>query len=497
VWVAVVIGSLLASGLAPVAAEDQLSEAFVKAAERIAPSVVAIRVTKTEQVSAPSFEFFEPPELRRFFREYRFRFPSPPSEEPEGEEGLQERRGPRRLDPFDRWRDRTEPVPVPQQGVGSGVILTQDGHIVTNSHVVKDAEKIEVLFYDGETAEAKLVGTDPNSDLAVIKVDTERELTAARFADSQRLRVGQWVLAIGSPFGLTHSVSAGIISGLQRNVGAIRRRFAYESFIQTDADINQGSSGGALVNLDGEVVGICVAIASENFMGVAPYPGTGFAIPADRVRDVTRQLIDRGKVVRGFLGVVLRVLDRAEASRRGLEVKEAVVVVEVLPNSPADQAGFEAKDVILRYQGEGVTGLDEFRSRVAATKPGTETELTVLRGDQEVTLKVTIGEQPEPVTAAEAPVSSDWGLQLQTLTDDLAEQMDCQGLSGALVTDVQPGSPADEAGLEPGDLILEVSREAAASAEACAQALSQAGDKALVRVRQASGETLYKTLTKR
>ncbi|MCK4300397.1 MAG: trypsin-like peptidase domain-containing protein, partial [Planctomycetes bacterium] len=300
VWVAVVVGSLLGSGLWPVAAEDELSEGFVKAAERIAPSVVAIRVTKKEQVSPPGFQFFGPPELRRFFRQYRF--PSPPSKEPEGEQGMQERRRSRRLDPFNRWPDGAEPVPVPRQGMGSGVILTQDGHIVTNGHVVKDAQKIEVLFLDGESAEAQLVGTDPKSDLAVIKVDTDRELTPARLASSDHLRVGQWVLAVGSPFGLTHSVSAGIISGLQRNVGAIRRRFAYEGFIQTDADINQGSSGGPLVNLEGEVVGICIAIASDNNLGFTPYPGTGFAIPANRVRDVTRQLIDRGKVVRGFLG---------------------------------------------------------------------------------------------------------------------------------------------------------------------------------------------------
>jgi len=369
VWVAVVVGSLLGSGPVPVAAEDELSEAFVKAAERIAPSVVAIRVTKKEQASPPGSQFFGPPELRRFFRQYRFRFPSSPSEEPEGEQGMQERRRSRRLDPFNRWPDGAEPVPVPRQGMGSGVILTQNGHIVTNGHVVKDAQRIEVLFLDGESAEAQLVGTDPKSDLAVIKVDTDRELTPARLASSDHLRVGQWVLAVGSPFGLTHSVSAGIISGLQRNV--------------------------------------------------------------------------------------------------------------------------------VRYQGEGVADLDEFRSRVASTKPDTEVELTVLRGDQEVTLKVTIGEQPEPATVTEASVSSDWGLQLQTLTEELAEQMDCQGLSGALVTDVHPGSPAAEAGLEPGDLIMEVSKKAVTSAEACAQTLAEAGDKALVRVKKASGESLYKTLTKR
>lgn len=492
VWVAVVVGSLLGSGPVPVAAEDELSEAFVKAAERIAPSVVAIRVTKKEQVSPPGLQFFGPPELRRFFRQYRF--PSPPSEEPQGEQGMQERRRSRRLDPFNRWPDGAEPVPVPRQAVGSGVILTQDGHIVTNGHVVKDAEKIEVLFLDGESAEAQLVGTDPKSDLAVIKVDTDRELVPARLASSDHLRVGQWVLAVGSPFGLTHSVSAGIISGLQRNVGAIRRRFAYESFIQTDADINQGSSGGALVNLEGEVVGICIAIASDNNLGFTPYPGTGFAIPADRVRDVTRQLIDRGKVVRGFLGVALRVLDPAMARRRGLDVKEAVIVAEVLPNSPAERAGLQAQDVVLRYQGEGVTGLDEFRSRVASTKPDTEVELTVLRGDQELTLKVTIAEQPEPATVAEASVSSDWGLQLQTLTEDLGQHMGYGGLRGALVTEVRPGSAAAEADLEHSDLILEVAKKPVASAEECVKALSEAGDTVLLRVKKRSGEALYKTL---
>jgi len=490
-WMALLVCLLVGIWWTPVAVGDDLSEAFIKAAERIRPSVVFIQVTKKEQAGPSVFRRFEMPDspelpegLRRFFRRSE-----PPQGLPEGTVP-ESRRGNR-----PRFRQRGLPQ-IARLAVGSGVIYSEKGYIITNNHVAKDAEKIEVVLQDGDTVEAHLVASDPNSDLAVIKVDTDHELTPAHFADTDDLRIGQWVLAVGSPFGLTHSVSAGIISGLGRNVGAIHERFAYEGFIQTDADINKGSSGGALVDLDGEVIGICVAIASENNMGFTPYPGTGFAIPADRVIDVAQQLIDRGKVVRGYLGVALRTMEPAQARSLGLKVKEAVHIIEVLPDSPAAAAGVQPDDLVVRYQGEKVIDLDDFRSRVADTKPGTEAELVVLRDGKEVTLKITIGEQPEPVKVAEESVSSDWGLQLQTLTKDLAEQMGYAGLTGAVITDVEPDSPADKAELEPGDLILEVAKKPVTSAEGCAKALSEAGDKALVRVKKPSGEAVYRTLTR-
>jgi serine protease Do len=474
-------------------AEDKFSDAFVKAAERARDSVVAISVTREAPAEGPEFRFFVPvpegvptpelpEELRQFFRQW----PLEPPSEPGQDLPVQPRR---------RLRQRAPPT-VPQQGLGSGVIYSAEGLIVTNNHVASGAKTIEVIFPDGESVEAKLVASDPKSDLALVKVETERELTPARFADSDTLRVGQWVLAVGSPFGLTGSVSAGIISGLDRNVGAIRQQFAYEDFIQTDAGINQGSSGGALVNLDGEVVGICIAIASEANFGLTPFPGTGFAVPANRVKNVVEQLVEHGKVVRGYLGVRLTVLPRAQARQRGIETKEAVVVMELLPSGPAAEAGLQAQDVILRYQGKKVAGMDDFRSRVAATAPQTKVELTVLRGDKEVTLTATVGEQPEQVTLGGAAVTSDLGLQLQTLTPELAEQMGYTGMRGALVSDVQPDSPAAKAELEAGDLILEVAKKPVASAEECVKALSEAEGKLLVRVKKPSGETVFKTITK-
>lgn len=489
------VGALLPAVAGFTEATDDFSEAFIQAAEEVRPSVVTIRVTRKVK-ALTEFRFSWPPgkeplplpqlpeELRRFFRRGL-----PPSEEPDTDPSPPTPGKP------PRFRGRG-PFKRPHRGVGSGIIYDRKGHIVTNHHVVKGAEKIEVIFHDGETVEARVVAADPKSDIAVIKVETDHPLKPARFADSDSLRIGQWVLAVGSPFGLTQSVSAGIISGLGRNVGAIRGQFTYEHFIQTDADINQGSSGGPLVNLDGEVVGLCIAIASENNLGFTPYPGTGFAIPANRVREVAQALIERGKVIRGYLGVALRVLERAEARRRGLKVKEAVVVDDVLPGSPAERAGMRAGDVIIRYRGEEVTDLDEFRFRVARTAPGTEAEVVVLRGDEEVTLTVTVGEQPEPVSVAAGSVPGEFGLQLQTLTEDLAQQMGYGGLHGALITEVQPGSPADSADLEPGDLILEVAKKPVTSAEECASALAEAGDTVLIRVKKPSGETLYKTLKK-
>jgi serine protease Do len=243
-------------------------------------------------------------------------------------------------------------------------------------------------------------------------------------------------------------------------------------------------------------VGICIAIASEVNFGLTPYPGTGFAVPANRVRNVVDQLIQHGKVVRGYLGVRLSVLPAAEGHRRAIEAKEAVVVTEVLAGAPAAQAGLQAQDVILRYDGKSVADMNDFRSRVAATAPASKVEVTVLRGDKEVTLTATVGEQPEQVSLGEAAVTSDLGLQLQTLTPDVAEQMGYSGLSGVLVSNVEPDSPAAKAELEAGDLILEVAKKPVASAEECAKALSEAEGKVLVRVKKPSGETVYKTITK-
>jgi serine protease Do len=515
--VAVLVGSALASGHRPLLAQDKFSDAFIKAAERVQPSVVAIVVTREASPEGLEYRFLLPapegtpaPELpedmRQFFR-YRFFGPAPegaplpesPEEwrqffrqqqiEPPSDSGQAQPVQPR------RQRQRV-PRAVPQQGLGSGVIYSATGYILTNNHVVGGARKMEVVFPDGDSTEAQLVGADPKSDLAVVKVETSRALTPARFGNSDKLRVGQWVLAVGSPFGLTESVSAGIISGLGRDIGAIRQPFAYENFIQTDANINQGSSGGALVNLDGEVVGICIAIASEVNFGLTPYPGTGFAVPSNRVKSVVDQLIEHGKVVRGYLGVVLGVLPPTEARQRKIEGRETVVVARVFPDTPAAQAGLQPQDVILRYQGEKVADMNDFRSRVAATAPGTKVELTVERGDKEVTITATMGEQPEQVGVARAAPASTLGLQLQTLTADIADEMGYKGLTGALVTDVAPDSPAAKAGLEAGDLILEVAKKPVASAEECVKALSEAEGKLLVRVKKPSGETVYQTITK-
>jgi len=273
-----------------------------------------------------------------------------------------------------------------QRGQGSGFIISKDGYILINNHVVGDADLIKVKLSDGREFKAKVIGTDPQSDVAVIKIDATN-LPVLRLGDSDKLEVGEWVIAIGNPFGLSQTVTVGVVSAKGRSRIGIND---YEDFIQTDAAINPGNSGGPLVNIHGEAVGMNTAIFSRS----GGYMGIGFAIPINMAKAIKDQLLKKGKVTRGWLGVVIQDIDEELAKSFGLEKTEGVLIAEVSEGSPAEKAGLKQGDIILRLNGKKVDDLGELRNKIALTAPGTKVKLEVLRENKRRTIQVTIGEQP-------------------------------------------------------------------------------------------------------
>ena len=388
-----------------------LSLAFQSAAEAIAPSVV--NITATQRVAR--------------------------------------RGGARRGDPFDLFENpfgwlNPQPDEAPdnrffeRRGQASGVVARADGYILTNNHVVAGADEVRVTLSSGRQYTAEVVGTDRETDLAVIRIDAGR-LTPARFGDSSELQVGQWVIAVGTPFGLDQTVTAGIISAKGRaNLGIA----SYENFIQTDAAINPGNSGGPLVNLRGEVIGLNTAIITRT----GGYQGIGFATPSNMARRVMDAILDEGRVVRGWLGVFIQSLDEDLAESFGFEGTEGVLVSDVTPDGPADEAGLEAGDIVVELDGRRTTTQHELRNRIAAIRPGKRVELGVFRDGEERTVRVRLGERPPFEELA-------FGVTVLTLTEALAEQLGARTRRGVVVTAVRPRSPADRVGLELGDIILE------------------------------------------
>jgi serine protease Do len=318
---------------------------------------------------------------------------------------------------------------------------------------VGKADEISVKLADGRDFEASLIGADPDSDVAVIKIDAE-DLSYLELADSDALEVGEWVIAIGNPFGLSHTVTAGIVSAKGRsNVGLT----TYEDFIQTDAAVNPGNSGGPLLNLDGKVVGINTAIISRSGGNM----GIGLAIPINMAHSIYSQLIDGGRVERGFLGVTIQDLTPQLAERFGLEDSKGVLIPEVIEESAADRAGLKHNDIIVEFQGEPVEKADAFRNKVAMLKPGTEVEVVVLRDRGKKSFKVELGERPAGgiLMPGSSKLLESTGLTVQNLDDEIARRLGYEGLSGVVVTNVEPASPADKAEIRPGTLIMEVNRQ--------------------------------------
>ena len=427
----------------------QTGKAFASVARAVSPSVVYIQVegagvaTSIREFSSPFGEGspFGDDFFKRFFGDRFQGLPKIPKQDTPGGEGR-------------------------AIGQGSGfAFAAKDGlfsdktYILTNNHVVEDAEKIRVKFQDGREFDAEITGRDPQSDLAVIEIKASG-LPALSWGDSSRLEVGEWVVAIGSPFGLSQTLTVGVVSAKGRTSVGIND---YEDFIQTDAAINPGNSGGPLVNLDGEVVGINTAIFSRS----GGYMGVGFAIPSDLARTIANQLIEHGEVTRGYLGIVIQQLTPDLAESFDIESGKGILVAQVTKDSPADRAGLLQGDVIVDFQGEPVKDVGSFRNRVSLTPPGSTQPLVVLRDGKSKTLEVVIGKLTKDKLIAQSPAQSadEIGLKVQTLTPELAQQFDAKPGEGVVVTQVRPGSIAAMAGIETGAVILQVNREAVSSAE--------------------------------
>ncbi len=409
----------------------QTGQAFRSVAKNVSPAVVFIKAEK-EVSNQGTTEFYSPfggPFDDEFFRRF---FGAPPQFQ----------------QPYQAPKKHRQEV-----GQGSGFLITPDGYILTNNHVAGEADKVSVQLLDGREYQAKIIGNDPGSDLAVIKID-ETDLPFLRFGDSETLEVGDWVLAVGNPFGLSHTLTAGVVSAKGRSGIGLND---YEDFIQTDAAINPGNSGGPLVNLDGEVVGINTAIFSRS----GGYMGIGFAIPVNMAKQIKSQLIEDGEVKRGRLGVYIQDLTKDLADSFGLDEVEGILVTQVIEASPAEDAGLKQGDVILRIDGEKVDKVANFRNRIALTAPETKIRLTILRDGERREVKVKVGQLN---TADSDPTgkSSDLptlGLSLQSLTPELAQRFGYNDQHGVLVAAVESGSLAERAGISRGSLIQEVNRK--------------------------------------
>ena len=416
----------------PLPASAQPNFTFHPVVEKVAPSVVNIYSTKTVRQLPIWGPFMEDPFFRRFF-------------------GI----------PDDLPRERRE------RSLGSGVIVSEDGYILTANHVVEGADEIRVALPDGKTEyEARIVGTDPRTDVAVIKVEA-RDLPAITIADSDKLRVGDVVLAIGNPFGVGQTVTMGIVSAKSRSGLGLD----YEDFIQTDAPINPGNSGGALVDVAGRLVGINTAIISRSGGNL----GIGFAIPSNLARYVMERLIEDGKVTRGYLGVYIQPITPELARQFDLKDTSGALVADVIDGSPAEDAGLKAGDVILEFDGRKVQDDRHLRLMAAQTRPGTEVRLRILRDGRETSLRVKLGEMPQEGGLARAgrgglrrgpqadPLD---GVVVDDLTPRNRQMFGIPShVRGALVVEVDPESPAAQQGLRPGDVILEINRRRVTNAD--------------------------------
>ncbi len=324
--------------------------------------------------------------------------------------------------------------PFRKGDLGSGFVIDADGYILTNNHVIMNAEEIMVRLSDGRKFEANVIGKDPKTDIALIKIDADESLTTVSLGDSDELQVGEWILAIGNPFGLDRTVTAGIVSAKGRIIGA----GLYDNFIQTDASINPGNSGGPLINMQGQVVGVNTAIFSRSGGNV----GIGFAIPINLVKDLLPELKSKGKVVRGWLGVAIQRLTPALAESLGLEQRRGALVASIGADSPADRAGMKAGDVIIEFDNQKIEDSDDLPLVVARTPVGKHVQVKVIRDKEQISLAVPVGELKEEETIASADEKNDLGLTIQNVTPQIAESLDLGRAEGVVVRSVVPGSAA-------------------------------------------------------
>ncbi len=433
----------------------QLSTAFRAAADEVLPAVVMIKNIPKVAESSPR------PEMRQFGGEM---WPSPFGDLMPNNPELR------------RFFEEVPSFPGPQgraAGIGSGVIIDPSGVILTNRHVVEGGGEIAVRLLDGREFTATDVKSDPKTDIAVIRIQGAKDLKAARLGDSDEVAVGDWVLALGQPFGLEGTVTAGIVSAKGRGIGITDR----ENFIQTDAAINPGNSGGPLVNLDGEVIGINTAISSRS----GGYQGVGFAVPVNLANWVSRELIEHGVVRRAYLGVAIQPVTHQLAEQFNVETNKGVLVANVQEGTPAAKAGLKAGDVIVSFDGTAVSNPAELQGLVEKAKVGQKQKLSIIRDGKPLSLDVTCLEMPQEYglsrssksesTTPEQSQFDKLGLAVEELTADVAEQLGVKADRGVVITAVEPGSIADLAGLRPGLVISEVNRKAVNSVNELREAL--------------------------
>ena len=448
----------VASANPPVAAGDvSFANGFSAIAAKDLPSVVNIASSKVVRTQGANglAPFFNDPFFRQFFGQ-KFQVP----------------------------RKELE------RSLGSGVIVNPDGYILTNNHVISGASEIKVTLADKREFPAKVIGTDPQSDLAVIKIEASK-LPVMVLGDSHTVRVGDFALAFGSPFGLSQTVTMGIISAKGRGNLGIED---YEDFIQTDAAINPGNSGGALVNVNGELIGINTAILSG---GGGGNEGVGFAIPINMARQVMEQILKHGKVIRGYIGAYIQNVTPEIARAFNLPKTSGALISQVEPNSPASKAGLERGDVVTELNGEPVTDPSEFRMKIAMMRPGTEVHLKVMRNGAQHDIPVVLGELPPQGEKASAgqgagPSQALQGVTVDTLTPEIARQLGLPpNTQGVVVDDVGVGSPAEEAGLRHGDVIQQVDRKPVHNVREFNQMVSQLGKQPVLLLVDRGGNTLY------
>src|SRR5215470_16545182 len=419
----------------PAATAALPTNGFTEVAKAVTPAVVNITTIMTEKMADGRSM---PDELRDRMEEF-FGGPNGPF-------------GPRGF----RGPQTPEPRGHRGGGQGSGVIVSPDGYVLTNNHVIDGAREVTVTLPDKREFQGKIVGTDPKTDLAVVKIEGQNLPTVA-WGDASKLQVGEYVLAVGNPFGLNSTVTLGIVSALGRGRMGITQ---YEDFIQTDAAINPGNSGGALVNTKGELVGINTAIFSQS----GGYQGVGFAVPTSMSKPIYESLIKTGKVVRGFLGIGIQDLNQELAKSFGIKDAKGALVSDVKEDGPADQGGLKQGDVIISYQGSPVEEAVALQRMVTRTPVGTKVSVTVMRDGHEKELMITIGEQPDTTKTAKAESGEkDYafaGVAVQDLDKEQAKELGIKGKAqGVVVTSVEPDSGADRAGLLPGDVIREINRQ--------------------------------------
>ena len=421
----VMVGLLLATGVPAATAAKRapvrmVPQNFSNLADIVSPAVVHIRVEKTVKTSGPAFGPFGSDKDFRDFFGHRF--------------------GPQQRPEFK------------QPGLGSGFIIDPKGYIVTNNHVVDGADTIRVVLKDETEYPGEVIGRDPVTDIALVRVKADGSLPTVALGSSDALKVGEWVAAIGSPFGLQYTVTAGIVSAKGRVIGS----GPYDDFIQTDASINPGNSGGPLINMQGEVVGI-------NTMIIARGQGIGFAIPIDLAKNIVNQLKTDGEVTRGWLGITIQDLKGELARYYGIDDKSGVLVASVVPGDPADQAGIQPNDIITKVNGKAVHTSRELTDLTASLGVGDKASVTVIRKGKSQVLEVEIGRRPVTVASVsdkrQKENDHEYGFQVTKLSPEMARRYNLEITSGVIVVGVAPGSAADEAGIRQGDLIIEINHQ--------------------------------------